>query len=406
MQILSRIKLLKKVKENLANKIYQTGEEIKKDLDDIIDSFWINDRPLKNEDLYKIDLKDFSLFHKYLIEKVTEVHKDEICAKNAKELKESTCFKRIIGKINDAKSAYKIYMFNQPGDYIFIGDLHSDDRSLKRALHFTEFYEKVVSNPRIRLVFTGDYVDRGHVHLKLMERILMLKYLFPDQIFLLRGNHDGGILNDDGTLTLPYRIPETDCEDMYFPNYLKTLSFMNKSFNPTLLKSYLDFFNTLSYIAAIKTRDQVVLAVHGGVPRPKYENNKFYDYLNVIADLTDESKVDHMGINICQNIMWSDPYRGDGNLREDLGRFCFTKEHFKEFKNRFGIDLMIRGHECAEDGFRKHFNDCVITVFSSGGIHESFDEFDNEKGLNLESAYADTSPKVLSMNYDGVLTFI
>lgn len=406
MQILNRIELLENVKANLINRTYQSGEELKKDFDYIIDAFWLNEQRLMNEDLYQIDLKEFSLFHEYIIEKVKEVHKNENCKQNAKVLKRNTCFKTILEKVNDAKSAYKIYMFNQVEDYVFVGDLHSDDRSLKRALHCTKFYEKIIASQRVRLVFTGDYVDRGLVHLKLMERVLMLKYLFPEQIFLLRGNHDGGILNDDGTLTLPYRIPETDSKEMYFPNYLKTLSSMNKTFKSTLLRDYLDFFNTLSYMAVIKTRDQIVLAVHGGVPRPKNENNKFYGYLNVIADLTDESKVDHIGKSICQNIMWSDPYRGDGDLREDFGRFCFTKEHFKEFKNKFGIDLMIRGHERADDGFRKHFDDCVITVFSSGDKHESFDGLDNEKGLNLESAYADTSPKVLSMNYDGVLTFM
>lgn len=406
MQISNRIKLLEHVKEKLVNKAYYSGEELKKQLDGIVDLFWFKDQLLKNEDLYNMDLKDFSLFHEYLIEKVIDIHKNETCVKNEEILKQGTCFNISLEEINDAKSAHKIYMFNESFDYAFVGDLHSDDQSLKRALQSTNFYEKVIDNQKIRLVFTGDYVDRGQVHLKIMERILILKYLFPEYIFLLRGNHDGGILEDDGSLTLPYGIPEEDSLEMYFPHYLKTLSLKNKLFKSTLLERYLDFFNSLSYIAAIKIRYQTVLAVHGGIPRPKYESSVSYKHLNVLSDLTDQSIVDHVGKNICQNIMWSDPYKDDGDLREDSGRFQFTQEHFNAFRKKFGFDLLIRGHECADDGFRHHFNDCLITIFSTGGKYESTDQLDDNETFNSESAYLDISPKALSISYDGAQTFL
>ncbi|WP_157950167.1 metallophosphoesterase family protein [Vallitalea okinawensis] len=406
MQISNRLELMEHVKENIINKTYDSGVILKKDLDEIVDSFWYKDGMLKNEDLYHIDLKDFSIFHDYLIKKVIAIHEGEISNENAEILKKGTCFNISLEEINDAKSAYKIYTFNESYEYVFIGDLHSDDQSLKRALQSIEFYEKVVSNQKIRLVFTGDYVDRGHVHLKLMERVLLLKYLFPEYIFLLRGNHDGGILEGNGSLILPYRIPEEDTKEMYFPHYLKTLGLKNKSFKSTLLERYLNLFNSLSYIAAIKNGSQIVLAVHGGIPRPKYENSKFYKHLNVLSDLTDQSIVDHMGINICQNIMWSDPHKGDKDLREQSGRFQFTKEHFNEFKERFGFDILIRGHESAADGFRYHFDECLITVFSTGGMYESNDKLGDKEELNSESGYLEINPKVLSISYDGMLTFL
>lgn len=406
MQKPNRIELLERVKGSLINNEYNSGDDLQNDIDNIIDLFWAKDRLLINENLYEIDLSEFNKFHEYLIEKVIDIHKNENCSKNAEILKHSTRFNTSLEKISDAKSAHKIYMFNKSYDYVYVGDLHSDDYSLRRALQFAKFYGKVISDKNTRLIFTGDYVDRGNVHLKIMERILILKYLFPEYIFLLRGNHDGGIVNEDGSLTVPYGIPKKDSLEMYFPHYLQTLSRRNKSFNSSLLEMYLDLFNSLSYMAAIKNKNQTVLAVHGGIPRPKYKSSIYYKHLNVIADLTDESNTDHIGRNICQNIMWSDPYRGEGEIRELTGRYHFTQEHYNEFREKYGFDLLVRGHESALDGFRYHFDDSLITIFSTGAKCVTNNKLGSNDTLNTESAYMDVTPKVLSISYDGTLTFL
>ena len=47
----------------------------------------------------------------------------------------------------------------------------------------------IEKNPNLKLVFLGDYVDRGLKSVETMIILMLLKITYPDQIFLLRGNH-------------------------------------------------------------------------------------------------------------------------------------------------------------------------------------------------------------------------
>ncbi len=76
----------------------------------------------------------------------------------------------------------------------FHGDLHGDIHSLVAYLeslnqegHLDGFR---VAKPEVRLVFLGDYTDRGRHGVEVLYTILRLKLASPDQVWLVRGNHE------------------------------------------------------------------------------------------------------------------------------------------------------------------------------------------------------------------------
>lgn len=399
--MINRIERLNVLKSKVDLNDYTSSLELRDDIDSLLDEFWNNGKYLLNSDLFELDLRELCKFHISIINKVTEIHTLENSFKNEELIRSNIDMNYISKKSIDSKSASKIYCFNKEREYIFIGDLHSDDKSLKRILNDVSFFEKFILDKNQVLIFNGDYVDRGKTHLKILERLLIIKYLFPNNIMLLRGNHDGGKLLEDGGIKLPYSLPKVDDPNSYFPLYLEALIIKNKSVDGNILESYLAFFETLAYIAIVNIKNETIMAVHGGLPRPDNKTTNYYHYINSLKDLTDETIIDDLNRSMCQNIIWSDPYNGEDEYRENFARYHYKLEHMLNFKERFNMDFLIRGHQEAEKGYNYTLNDNVVTIFSSG----SLDAYKN-KTLSDESAYPHISPKVLMIDFNGGRKFI
>lgn len=67
----------------------------------------------------------------------------------------------------------------------FIGDLHGRLSDLENVLSESKFFEN-----NSRLVFGGDYVDRGEESIEILIAVLALKAKYPERVTLLKGNHD------------------------------------------------------------------------------------------------------------------------------------------------------------------------------------------------------------------------
>jgi len=72
----------------------------------------------------------------------------------------------------------------ESGRAIFIGDTHGDLEATEKIVHK---YLK----PKNKLVFLGDYVDRGPASLDNINFLLRQKLEHPDSLYLLMGNHEG-----------------------------------------------------------------------------------------------------------------------------------------------------------------------------------------------------------------------
>lgn len=295
---------------------------------------------------------------------------------------------------------------------IVIGDLHSDAKSLQAALIAVDFFDKVATRQPIRLVFLGDYVDRGKEHLQILDWILALKYVFPHHVYLLRGNHDGGYIENNGTVKTPYRIPDEDEPLTYFPPFIRALELRNQTITESLLPNYLAFFESLAMAAAFKYHGKVYLACHGGILRPTLANraltqgemavdfgvlnalepglllpkSMWYDYLDNLSCLTRADALDEVGRSRIQNLYWSDPTEKHQDLKWHTGRFQFTEEHFRAYAEKLEFDVLLRGHQVVEEGVHNQFGGDCKTIYSTGG--------QLLMGENPATAYGEVLPKV------------
>lgn len=160
------------------------------------------------------------------------------------------------------------------------------------------------------------------------------------------------------------------------------------------------FFNSLCNIAFVSNENVTLLAVHGGIPRPRKDSLKCYSYINNLSDLTNSNIKDHINKPITDNMLWSDPCNDENDLRENTGRFRFTIDHFNEFQAVINFDLLIRGHEAEMKGFKKFFDDRLITLFSSGAVIEK------DININNETAYEAIVPKLIHFKKDGQVSLL
>jgi hypothetical protein len=76
---------------------------------------------------------------------------------------------------------------------LVIGDIHGQFYDLLKILA----HANVFRSDRLlktKLVFLGDYVDRGINAVEVMILLICLKIEYPENIFLLRGNHESRIM--------------------------------------------------------------------------------------------------------------------------------------------------------------------------------------------------------------------
>ena len=276
-----------------------------------------------------------------LFEKITSIHIDQ----------------NLQGFISDIGMSSGDYLnFQIPDNLVVVGDLHGDFTSLKKIMNEISYKEYLRAESNI-LIFLGDYVDRGKYSLEVLLFLCGIKSLFPNNMFMLRGNHEAY-----------HRFPFSAFD---FPRDLQNK--FGGSGKTLYTNTIVPFFDSLSSICEI---NGFGLLVHGGLP--VIEDMEFFrNYKFRLSEMKSDGE-------LLEEILWNDPKefidRNWQSSNRGLGKY-FGINITKNWLSHTNTMIIIRGHEPCM-GYKFNHNNKVMTLFSSKDPYPKF-----------ESAYLEISKK-------------
>ncbi|KAG6842227.1 serine/threonine protein phosphatase Pzh1 [Blastosporella zonata] len=218
-----------------------------------------------------------------------------------------------------------------------VGDVHGQYSDLIRLFEMCGF------PPAANYLFLGDYVDRGKQSLETILLLLCYKIKYPENFFLLRGNHECA------NVTRVYGFYD-ECK---------------RRCNIKTWKTFIDVFNCLPIAAIVASK---IFCVHGGLSPSLHS-------MDDIKRITRPTDVPDFGL--LNDLLWSDP--SDTALDwEDNERgvsYCFGKGIINEFLIRYDMDLICRAHMVVEDGYEFWNDRTLVTVFSAPNYCGEFDNY-------------------------------
>ncbi|KAK9900299.1 phosphoprotein phosphatase PPZ [Cystobasidium minutum MCA 4210] len=225
-----------------------------------------------------------------------------------------------------------------------VGDVHGQYSDLIRLFEMCTF------PPHANYLFLGDYVDRGKQSLETILLLLCYKVKYPENFFLLRGNHECA------NVTRVYGFYD-ECK---------------RRCNLKIWKTFVDVFNCLPIAALVAGK---IFCVHGGLS-PSLSSMDDIRRISRPTDVPD--------YGLLNDLLWSDP--SDTALDwEDNERgvsYCFGKAVIQEFLTKYDFDLICRAHMVVEDGYEFWNDRTLVTIFSAPNYCGEFDNFASSMLVN------------------------
>ncbi|KAJ1911236.1 Palmitoyl-protein thioesterase 1 [Tieghemiomyces parasiticus] len=190
-------------------------------------------------------------------------------------------------------------------------------------------------------LFNGDFVDRGSFSLEIILILFAYKWLYPNSVYLARGNHETNNMNK-----------------VYgFEGEVKA------KFSETMFKLFAETFNALPLGHLIQEK---IFVVHGGLFS---RDNVSLDEIRQINRFMQPPTEGLM----CE-ILWSDPQPLPGRRPSKRGTGIeFGPDVTENFLNHNNLDLLIRSHEVKDEGYVIEHNGKCVTVFSAPNYCDRMD---------------------------------
>lgn len=221
-------------------------------------------------------------------------------------------------------------VYNLKSPITIVGDLHGN---LKDLLHI---FQTAGTPPERKFLFLGDYVDRGPQSVEVLLLLFSLKVLYPNHIFLLRGNHE----------VIDFAEP-TD-----FMNEVK-----KKLFSSAMILIS-EVFDEMPLAALI---DNKIWCIHGGL-------SQGYTKISAIQAIKRPFRTPDNGY--LADLLWSDPCQtvqewGPNTQRGNT--VVWGSKAAKKFMEDNKLSYIIRAHQAVFEGFKYAFppDKSVVTLYSS-----------------------------------------
>lgn len=267
------------------------------------------------------------------------------------------------------------------------GDTHGRPRQNIHALAMTniqpgQFFDlmnifKLAGNPSEKhaFLFNGDFVDRGSWSTEIALLLYAYKWLYPNNFFLNRGNHE----TDDMNRMYGF---EGECRAKY---------------NERVFKLFSESFSALPLATLIGKK---FFVLHGGL----FSDDKI--------TLDDVRKLDRFKqrqpgqAGLMMEMLWTDPQTapGRGPSKRGVG-LQFGPDVTKRFCETNGLEAIIRSHEVRMEGYEVEHDGRCITVFSAPNYCDStsnkgaFIKIKSDLKLNFTKFDAVPHPNIKPMAY-------
>jgi protein phosphatase len=218
-------------------------------------------------------------------------------------------------------------------DKLFVvGDIHGDLEVFEKIKNV--FKKELEKDPKVCLVFLGDYADRGDFGLEVIEGVKELINEYKENLIALKGNHEDYDYEGNPNFRpcdLKYEVVSK--RGIWYDYFKKNLQ---------------PFFNSL-FIAA---KYNSFLFVHGGISsKIKNEENLMFP----------DKKIE-------EDVLWSDPFEGYGEYPNPRGAgVLFGKDITKKVLNSLSVDKLIRSHQPqkAMNGIYEEHDGKILTINST-----------------------------------------